>query len=165
MRTLDAVFLMSCCAVGQDKAAVSAAEGACGPQDVKFVVNADNSQHPTPVPESGKALLYVVQEEKITSRLGVDGKWVGADKGRTYFVVPIEPGDHHLCAMGRLGAAHWVSLRQLKAEPGATYYLVPHIVGEAVYSIDSKFTLSIADPDEGKYLVARAKFSTSHPKK
>ena len=45
-----------------------------------------------------------------------------------------------------------------------TYYFVPHIVGEAVYAIDAKFDLSQVDPDEGKALVAKAKFCTSHPK-
>ena len=55
MKTTAAIFLLSCCsccAFGQDKAAVSAAEAACGPRDVGFNVTADKSQHPTPTPES-----------------------------------------------------------------------------------------------------------------
>jgi len=52
--------LLSCCAFGQDKAAVSVAEAACGRRDVRFDVTADKSQHPTPTPENGKALIYVV---------------------------------------------------------------------------------------------------------
>ena len=164
MKTIAAVLLLSCYALGQNKTAVAAAEAACGPRDVNFEVKADASQHPTPTPENGKALIFVVQEDRITSRFGVDGKWVGANYGRTYFFVPIDPGQHHLCAIGRSGVARWVSLRQLRAEAGMTYYLVPHIVGEAVYAIDAKFELSQVDPDQGKALVAKAKFSTSHPK-
>jgi hypothetical protein len=164
MKTIAAILLLSCCALGQDKMAVAAAEAACGPRDMKFEVKADELQHPTPTPENGKALIYVVKEDRISSRFGLDGKWVGALKGRTYFFVPIDPGEHHLCAIGQIGAATRVSLRELKAQTGMTYYFVPHIVGEAVYTIDSEFDLSQVDPDEGKDLVAKAKFSTSHPK-
>ena len=168
MKTIAAILLLSCYALGQDKIAVTAAEAACGPRDVKFEVRADESQHPTPTPENGKALIYVVKEDRISSRFGsrfgLDGKWVGALKGRTYFFVSIDPGEHHLCAIGQIGVATRVSLRELKAEAGMTYYFVPHIVGEAVYAIDSEFDLSQVDPDEGKDLVARAKFSASHPR-
>jgi len=168
MKTIAAVLLLSCYALGQNKTAVTAAEAACGPHDVNFEVKADASQHPTPTPENGTALVYVVQEDGITGRLGVDGKWVGANRGRTYFFVPIDPGEHHLCATARgIGPAlryPRVALRQLRAEAGMTYYLVPQVVGELVYAIDAKFDLIQVDPDQGKALVARAKFSTCHPK-
>jgi hypothetical protein len=168
MKTIAAILLLSCYALGQDRAAPAAAESACGPRNVNFEVKADASQHPTPTPKNGKALIYVVQEDSITSRFGVDGKWVGADHGQTYFFVSIDPGEHHLCAiaqgMGPGVRYPRVALHQLRAEPGATYYLVPHIVGESVYAIDAKFDLSQVDADKGKDLVARAKFSTSRPK-
>ena len=59
MKTRAAILSLSCCllscgAFGQDKAAVSAAEAACGPRDVGFNVTADKSQHPTPTPRAGK---------------------------------------------------------------------------------------------------------------
>jgi hypothetical protein len=57
MKTIAAICLLSCCAFGQDNAAVSAAEEGCGPQDKKFEVNSDESQHPTPIPEEGKAVI------------------------------------------------------------------------------------------------------------
>jgi hypothetical protein len=140
---------------------VTAAESACGPREVRFEVKADQSQHPTPVPQNGKALLYVVQEDGISSRFGVDGKWLGADKGRTYFVVPIDPGDRHVCVIGRIGVLTRVYLRQLNAEPGVSYYLVPEFIRGA---FGPKFTVNLVDADEGRYLVARAKFSVSRPK-
>lgn len=168
MKTIAAILLLSCCALGQDKTAVAAAEAACGPRDMNFEVKVDGPQEPTPTPENGKALIFVVQEDDITSRFGVDGEWVGALKGRTYFFVQLDPGEHHLCATARgMGPAvryPRVALQQLRAEAGMTYYFVPHIVGESVYAIDTKFDLSQVDPDEGKALVARAKFSTSRPK-
>jgi hypothetical protein len=166
MKTIAAILLLSCCAIGQDKAAVSAAEAACGPQDMRFEVKSDESQHPTPAPEAGKALLYVVQiRGMVASRFGVDGKWVGATTRSTYFFASIDPGEHHLCAMAQighgLGKAMRVSLRGLRAEAGITYYFVPHAYSGGPLSW---FDLSQVDPDEGKYLVAAAKFSTSHPK-
>lgn len=167
MKTMAAILLLACFALGQDKGAVPAAESACGPREMKFQVKADASRHPTPTPENGKALIYVVQEDSISSRFGIDGKWVGANNGRTYFFVSIDPGEHHLCAIGQVGPRGIrtrASLRQLKAEAGATYYFEPHMVGETVYAVDAKFDLSQVDPDQGKALIARAKFSTSRPK-
>jgi len=106
MKTIAAIVLLSCCAFGQDQAAISAAEAACGPRDVEFEVTADKSQHPTPTAENGRALLYVVQEDSIRTRFAIDGKWVGALRRETYFVMPIEPGDHHLCAIGAWGRGY-----------------------------------------------------------
>ena len=32
-----------------------------------------------------------------TTRVGLDGIWVGANHGKSYFFVLVNPGDHHLC--------------------------------------------------------------------
>ena len=56
MKTMAAILLLSCCAFGEDKAAVSATEAGCGPQDARFDVKSDESQHPAPTPEDGKAV-------------------------------------------------------------------------------------------------------------
>jgi hypothetical protein len=68
--------LLRCFAFGQNKAAVSAAEAACGPRDIEFGLTADKSQHPTPTPESGKAVIYVVQRAAGVMKFGADGKWL-----------------------------------------------------------------------------------------
>ena len=49
MKTIAAIVLLSSssCAFAQDKRAISAAEAGCGPQDAKFEVKSDGSQHPT----------------------------------------------------------------------------------------------------------------------
>lgn len=166
MKTMVAsifLSLLSCCAFGQDKAAVSAAEAACGPSDVRFDVTTDKSKHPTPTPENGKALIYVVmQEAGGSSRIGADGKWLGALRGGGYFSASIDPGEHHLCAAAHSGGVYnCVSLHQLNAKASETYYFVVHLV-EAVTA--ENFALSPVDPDEGRYLVAKAKFNASHPK-
>jgi hypothetical protein len=86
MKTIAAIVLLSRCAFGQDKAAASAAEATCGPRDAGFEVVADESRHPTPTPENGEAVIYVVQADaRGSTRVGTDGKWLGALKSRTYF--------------------------------------------------------------------------------
>lgn len=150
----------SCCTFAQDKAALSAAEAACGPRAVGFKVTADKSQHPTPRPEDGKALIYVVQKDYASTKFAADGKWLGALRRRTYLLASIDPGQHHLCAIGRIAIWSHVSLHELNAKAGETYYFVTEY-GELV---PDQFTLRQVDPDEEKHLVAWAHLSAFHPK-
>jgi hypothetical protein len=168
MKTIAAIVLLSCSAFSQDKRAISKAEEGCGPQDAKFEVKSDKSQHLAPKPEDGKALIYFVADGNLTSIVGYDGKWVGAvDGGITgakYSFVPIEPGEHHICAMlqsFRPPKGRRVSVHSLKAEPGGTYYFRTRMVG-----INTGFVLQLdqLDSDEGRWFIAWSKFSTSHPK-
>jgi hypothetical protein len=53
---------------------MSVAEAACGSRRVGCKVAADKSQHPTPTPENGKALIYVVQKDDASTRFAADGK-------------------------------------------------------------------------------------------
>src|SRR5215469_17934792 len=99
LKTIAAIVLLSCCELAQDKRAISRAEIGCGPQDVKYEVKTDESQHPTPAPEQGKALIYFVADGHLTTSFGFDEQWVGAIDGGGYFFVPIDPGEHHVCAM------------------------------------------------------------------
>ena len=129
MKTIAVIVLLSCCPLAQDKTAISTAEGACGPQDAKFEVKSDKSQHPAPTPDEGKALIYFITDGHLTTSIGVDGKWVGAVNDGKYFFVPVESGEHHLCAMLQwfpaqkvLTRFHRVSVHSLKAAPGGTYY-------------------------------------------
>ena len=164
MKTIAAMVLLSCFALAQDKRAISRAEVGCGPQDMKYEVKSDESQHPTPTPENGKALIYVVADGHLTSIFGFDEKWVGAVNGGRYFFVPIDPGEHHVCAMLQSFLPERgprVSVHSLKAEPGGTYYFRTRMVG-----ISTGFVLQLdqLDSDEGRWFVAWSKFSTSHPK-
>src|SRR5580692_3695346 len=169
MKTIAAIVLLSCCALAHDKTAISTAESACGPQNTKFEVKSDKSQHPAPTPEDGKALIYFVADGHLTTPIGVDGKWVGAVNGGRYFFVPVEPGEHHLCAMLQSFMIRevltWlprVSVHSLKAEPGGTYYFRARLVG-----ISTGFVVQLdqLDSDEGRRFIAWSKFSTSHSKK
>ena len=170
MKTIVAMLLLSCCsccAFAQDKRTISAAEAGCGPQSAKFDVKSDESQHPAPRPEDGKALIYVVADGHLTTLFGFDEKWVGAViggiNGTTYFFVPIDPGEHHVCAMLQSFLPHRgprVSVHSLKAEPGGIYYFRTRLVG-----LSTGFVLQLdqLDSDEGRWFVAWSKFGTSHP--
>jgi len=132
MKTIAAILLLSCCALAQDKSAISRAEVGCGPRDAKYEVKTDESQHPAPTPEDGKALIYFVADGHLTSIFGVDEKWVGAVDGGRYFFVPIELGEHHVCAMLQSFLRERgprVSVHSLEAEPGGTYYFRTRMVG------------------------------------
>ena len=162
MKTIVTTFFLSflsCCALGQDRVAVAAAEAACGPQDSQFSVTSDESRHPTPTPEGGKAVIYIVQEAPGSTRVGADGKWLGALKRGTYFAASIEPGEHHFCARVYILLGNHVSFHELKARAGETYYFVAHYAAS-----DNEFALNQVDSDQGKYLVAQAKFGASRPK-
>jgi len=164
MKTIVTIFFLSflsCCAFGQDKAAISAAEAGCGPDNLELSVTTDESIHPTPPPENRKAMIYVVQRATGTFKFGADGKWLGALKGGRYFHVTVDPGEHHLCVKGRLPLWKGLSLHQLNAKPGETYYFFVHMAAGGGYN---ELTLTQLDPDEGKELVARSKFISSQAK-
>jgi len=108
-----------------------------------------------------KLLIYVVQEAPGSTRVGADGKWLGALKRGTYFSASVDPGEHHLCARAHIGLWNHLSSHELKAKAGETYYFVAHVVGAVSYD---QFAISQVDLDQGKYFVAQAKFSESRPK-
>jgi hypothetical protein len=179
MKSLLVIALLTASAFAQDVAAIATAESACGPKEVQFDVQTDKSQHPAPKPEAGKALVYVVEDQRSDLRrclgncghitnLAMDGKWMGANRGSSYFFFSVEPGEHHLCATWLYGgkrAQDRESLASLTAEPGHTYYfrvratVMPPPAG--FYSLD----LELVNDDEGALLVAASPLSTVHPKK
>jgi hypothetical protein len=140
-------------------------DAACGPPNVAFKVTLDKTQHPTPAPPGGKAMLYVFGY----GTLAIDGEWVGAVSGvDNYFPLPIDPGEHHLCARfdGRsaygpqLSKIKGVALHSLDAKSGQTYYVdIRETSGSS-----PGFALDLIDPDEGRYRLASSTFSTSRPK-
>ena len=174
---LFSTLLFSTLALAQDQSPLAAAEAACGPKDVQFVAQAAPSQ-PLAQPDAGKSLVYVVEEfDKVvgeisrpTLRVGVDGKWAGADKGNSYISFSVEPGEHHLCANWQ---SRWKRLSNEKAfngftaEPGKVYYFRARITEHGGSTGASNFTLDLEplNGDQGKYLVASSALSAAQPKK
>src|SRR5258708_33835034 len=94
--------------LAQDDAAAARAAAGCGPQQINFEGKADKKQHPAPQAEASHGLVYVFADapgttnggfgaRTITTRVGLDGTWVGANNNQSYFFFAVSPGDHRLC--------------------------------------------------------------------
>jgi hypothetical protein len=143
---------------------------ACGPRNVSFDVKQDDSQHTVTKPEPGKAQVYFIQDKSVesfgvggtvVSMIGIDGAWEGENKDDSYFSVPVEPGEHHVCANVQSRLGHPMELSHFIAEAGNVYYfrerVVPSLYGVYLF-------LEPVDSDEAKYLIATYPLSVSHKK-
>ena len=106
----------------------------------------------------GKALLYVMVEYGgiYQNRIAVDGRWVGATKGRGHIAVELEPGEHRLCAKLRTMNPAYT---KLKAEAGQTYYLRVWLVTRSAFGRIAFETLD--DPVAKKDLPHSTLYSTT----
>ena len=171
MRSWLVLFFLGATAIAQDQSAIAAAEAACGPKDVQFDVKADQSQHPVPQPNPGKALVYVVQEFGqveckgcAVTKIGLDGAWVGANKGNSYIYFSAEPGERHLCMNWQSrfeSRARAFAVANFTAEAGKTYYYRARVFPG---HLDISFDLDPINSDQGKLLVASSAVSVSTPK-
>jgi hypothetical protein len=140
----------------------------CGPQETQFNVKLDAPDKGVLATSPGKARVYVIQivgtnDKGITTRVGIDGTWVGANSGTGYNTFEVDPGDHNICA-------DWQSsqrARQLdgaaiaiRAEQGKTYFFV---IGLQVAALD--FNLTEVDPAEGQWLLSISQKSNWTQKK
>ena len=160
-------LLFAASALAQGPAADPAA--ACGPANVSFKVKL-GAQNMLVQPYPGKALVYFIHDAGSwgalgypTTKLGIDGSWMGANHGDSYFSVFVEPGEHHVCATlqssivaDRVELAHW------KAEAGKVYYYRTRLVLSRSVEL---LELEPIDSDQGKYLIASFPLSVSTPKK
>jgi len=156
-----------------DLAAIGAA--ACGDMAARFELKQSTAQK-QPAPDAGKALVYFIEEDlntqiiTHTSRVGIDGKWMGATHGSSYSYFTIEPGVHHLCATTQIGRSTedgLTALAHFTAESGGVYYFemknVSMMSGPRNYTNDA--TLTPLDSDEGNYMTIKLPLMASLPKK
>src|ERR1700760_1370283 len=166
MRIAIVVLLLATAAFAQDQL-----PAACGPKDVNFNVKLDKSQHALSQPAAGKALVYFVQDMGrisclgpcVTTRVGMDGKWVGANQHNSYFSMAVEPGEHHLCAnpQSHFAAGRPIALAHFTAEAGKVYYFRSRAFGNESQWL---FDFDPIDGDQADYLIASYPLSVSHPK-
>lgn len=172
MRVLFAMFVSSAIlcstpAFSQDAATATAA---CGPKEDRLNVNPENTREALTQAESGKALLYIVEDYGfhnrilgggITYRVGVDGAWAGAiNRHNPYLSISLTQGEHHFCVnwQSRLEfLSKAVSLAHLDAQADKIYYFR---IREWESKTEAYVDLDPIDSDQGKFLVASA-----HPKK
>lgn len=162
------------CAWAQDKPSGTALAPGCGAMDAKFEVKADKTQHPTTPVDVGKAVVYFVEDDthfqstpKPTTRIGLDGSWIGANHGNSYFYFTVEPGEHHLCASWQstvgFGTRNKSAAAHFTAEAGGVYYFSVKnswLRESQIMGID----LAPLDSDEGQLLASKFSYSTFHPK-
>ena len=119
---------------------------ACGTEAVDYDAETRKNEHPTPDAPADKALVYVMRTTiigyKIHSKLAVDGKWMGTNRGKTYFFVTLDPGEHFFCSESENQDAI-----ALTVEAGKTYY-VQQQVKAGMWKARTK--LAILDEAKGK---------------
>jgi len=165
-----AFVLCSPFANAQSPSVSSVATKACGQDHVDFDVRTQSSSQSALQPEPGKALILVISQVWKPIRVGMDGAWLGANAAHSYMLFSAEPGEHHLCVEGTFfsgSRGRQVSLNAFVAEAGKTYYLQARLI--PTWRTDTKasglFEFQLINPDEGKFLLERLPYSTSHPKK
>ena len=86
---------------------------------------------------------------KVQSKLAVDGQWVGVNRGRNYFFLALEPGEHYFCSK-----AENRSSMALQVEAGRTYFLEQIKMG----LMKARNKLALMADQKG-----REKLATCHP--
>jgi hypothetical protein len=167
------LFVAPIAAQGQDHSA-----GGCGPSNVNFDVKTSKNKPVAPSPPAGKALVYVIEtmwEEpglqidglKVTTRVGVDGAWVGAIHGDSYFFFPVDPGEHSVCTDWQSSIftrSRLASAADLTADAGQVYYFRTKVRDETK-DRPGEVKIEPIDEAEAKLLISSSTFSTSHAKK
>ncbi len=71
--------------------------------------------------------MYFIQKETspyFTTRMGLDGAWVGVIRHDSYIFVSVAPGEHHACAATQDRKHPGVELVDFTAEAGKVYYFL-----------------------------------------
>jgi len=170
MKNLFVIILLATSVLAQDKQDPVAP--ACASRSASFDVKLDDSQHTLLPPEPGKARVYFIQDldfarclgDCITTKVGVDGTWIGANRQSSYFSASVDAGEHHLCVSPQSHFAlttRYVQLAHFTAEAGKVYYYRIRILGDR----DRRMLDFVpVDSDEAEYLITAYPLSVSHPK-
>ena len=113
-------------------------------------------------PNQPEALVYVFQDMKrdanvtylgaATTRVGVDGSWVGANHGKSYFFFPVDPGEHHLCIDWQSSNKNLVGMgyaASFTAEAGKVYYFRGKV--DERLEREGTIELELVDSAEGRF--------------
>lgn len=146
--------------------------GGCGPAKVNFNVSSANDGAPAPTPENGNALVYVIQtmEDNFSdaiTRVGVDGTWVGANHGNTYFYFSVSPGPHDVCVDWQSSLSVRDTLAgaaSLNAAAGSTYYFQVQTRGPTDHAA-GYVKLKRVESAEVRLLLGSSSLATSKAKK
>jgi hypothetical protein len=146
---------------------------ACGSQETSYKVKLDRSQHGPLPPQAGKALVYFIHDDgsgvggaglaSPTIRYAVDGAWVGANHGESWFAVAVTPGERHFCsAIQSALLDERVELAHITAEAGKSYYFRTQLLTSRSIEL---LELQQIDSDEAGYLYSEYPMATATAKK
>jgi hypothetical protein len=188
MKTLAAFLLLCAAAFGQNRPTTKP-RAACGSENIRYEVKNEKREKPAKGDKSDgsnpggaeaapeTAEIFVIENLRAscflcdsTTRIAMDGTWVGATKGNSYFSFPADAGEHHLCAELQSGAVtpETTSLSSFTADGGKTYYFRVRLTdmnNSGKGGVDWSIDLEPIDSDEGQFLVSSYEMSSSHPKK
>ncbi len=159
-----------CGQVAKSRPLTGIAKAACGSEYVTFKVKLDKSQHAVTQPEAGKARVYFFHDAGTDSllgyptvKLGMDGAWLGANHGNSYFSVTAEPGEHHVCVTLQSSIVDQrVELAHFMAEAGRIYYFRTRLVMSRSVEL---LELEPIDSDQGQYMIESSALGVSSVKK
>ena len=142
---------------------------ACG-ASISFKVKLDSAQHKLEPPDPAKARIYFFQDAGTnqtlgypTVKIGLDGSWVGANHGNSYFSVSVDPGEHHVCVTLQSSVvAQRVELAHFTAEPDKSYYYRTRLVMSRSVEL---LELEAIDVDQAQYLIGTFPLAAASPKK
>ncbi len=99
-----------------------------------------------------------------TTKYALDGSWVGAGHGDSWFAVAVAPGEHHVCATLQSSFVDQrVELAHFSVDAGKSYFY-PHPVGSVKGTVEY-FSWMPIDSDEGEYAFSMYPMATAHAKK
>src|SRR5580698_6504934 len=144
----------------------------CGPAAAEFSVRTDKHVHTLASPQPGKALVYVIVQEKtdphallvsdVTTRVGLDGTWLGANHGSSYLALTVDPGEHRMCTdvqSKTKGAAKLNSAADLSTDAGKNYFYRAEVTF-AYADHQAALRLKPIDEAEGMLLISKSAFSS-----
>lgn len=170
MKTALVLLALALSAFAQEEYSIPAP--ACGPRSTNFDVKRDETQHTLTPPEPGKARVYFIQDMGVTNcigsclttKIGLDGAWMGAVQNNSYFSASVDPGEHHACANRQ---SHFARANQMNAfahftaEAGKVYYFRARTFGSQAQAI---LDFEPIDSDQGHYLIDLYPLSVAHAK-
>lgn len=157
---------------------------ACGDAASKFDVKNVHNHGPIQ-PVDGMAVVVVVEDDsafqsipKPTTRVGLDGQWIGATHGDSYTTFLVSPGEHHICAswqpqaaLGLAGATYLrkmsrrSSVQSLNAQAGGVYYFqIKNVFFTTPTSDVVEIHLDPIDSGEGQLMASDRKISQAAKK-
>jgi hypothetical protein len=178
------LFLIASLLAAVQASAKTILPDACGNEKIQFDVQTLKNQPPPGPPAAGKAQIIVIETlDKSwmclgcgtpSMRVGMDGVWIGATQGASYFSLDILPGEHDLCVGWQSAFGHlkkMVGLTSFTAKAGEVYYfeakakIHEHNYGNNSTEIDRDLDFVQVDELEGGYGVKAGKLAISKPNK